>query len=62
MKHFHLLRHDPVYFGHFKCNLVAVKDLPNLVAWLRRMCAISGVRETINMEHIKVSQDKIIIN
>lgn len=49
-----ILRFDPVYFGHFKCNLLAVRDCPNILRWLREVTAIEGVKETINMEHIKV--------
>lgn len=48
-----MIRFDPVYFGHFKCNLLAVKDCPNTLDWLRRIVAIPGVRETVKMEHIK---------
>lgn len=49
-----ILRFDPVYFGHFKCNLLAVKDCPNILRWLRQVTATPGVKETINMDHIKV--------
>ncbi len=49
-----MLRFDPVYFGHFKCNLQAVRDSPNILRWLRNVTAMPGVMETINMEHIKV--------
>jgi len=48
-----MIRFDPVYFGHFKCNLLAVRDCPHTVAWLQRMVAYPGIKETINMEHIK---------
>lgn len=48
-----LIRHDPVYFGHFKCNLVAVKDLPNLSKWLKIVYDKDGIDETVNMDHIK---------
>lgn len=47
------IRHDPVYVVHFKCNLVTVKDLPNLSQWMKRVYEIPSVKETINMEHIK---------
>lgn len=45
------IRHDPVYFGHFKCNLIAVKDLENVLKWLKRVYKL--VKPTINMDHIK---------
>lgn len=48
-----MLRFDPVYFGHFKCNLLAVRDCPNTLRWLRQIAAMPGVKETINMTHIK---------
>lgn len=49
-----ILRFDPVYFGHFKCNLLAVENCPNTLRWLRQISALPGVKETINMTHIKV--------
>lgn len=49
-----ILRFDPVYFGHFKCNLLSVSDCPNVLRWLRMIANLPGVKETINMEHIKV--------
>lgn len=48
-----ILRWDPVYFGHFKCNLLAVTDCPATLKWLRTIANMPGVKETINMEHIK---------
>lgn len=47
------IRHDPVYAVHFKCNLVTVKNLPNLSQWMERIYEMSTVKETVNMEHIK---------
>ncbi|KAJ6641096.1 Glutathionyl-hydroquinone reductase YqjG [Pseudolycoriella hygida] len=48
-----LVRHDAVYFGHFKCNLVAVRDLPNLSKWLKMIIQTDSIGETVNMDHIK---------
>lgn len=48
-----LIRHDPVYYGHFKCNLIALRDLPNLSKWLKMIYEKDGIYETVNMEHIK---------
>lgn len=46
------LRYDPVYFGHFKCNLVSIeKDCPNILRWMRDIYPL--VKDTCNMEHIK---------
>jgi len=48
-----LVRFDAAYHGLFKCNLRQIKDYDALSAWLRRMMAIPGLRETVNMDHIK---------
>ncbi|ODM87211.1 Glutathionyl-hydroquinone reductase YqjG, partial [Orchesella cincta] len=48
-----VIRHDPVYLVHFKCNLVAVKDLQNLSRWMKLIYQNERVQETVNMEHIK---------
>ncbi len=48
-----LIRFDPVYVGHFKCNLKRLIDYPNLWAYTRDIYQQPGVSETINMVHIK---------
>jgi putative glutathione S-transferase len=48
-----LLRFDPVYVGHFKCNLRRVIDYPNLWGYTRDLYQHPGVAETVNMDHIK---------
>jgi putative glutathione S-transferase len=48
-----LLRFDPVYVGHFKCNLRRLVDYPNLFAWTRDLYQVPGVAETVNLHHIK---------
>lgn len=48
-----VIRHDAVYFGHFKCNLVAIKDLPNLSKWLKLIYEKDGIGDTVDMGHIK---------
>ncbi len=48
-----LLRFDPVYHGHFKCNLRRVVDYPNLWPYLRDLYQIPGVADTVHMDHIK---------
>ena len=48
-----LLRFDPVYVGHFKCNIRSIADYPNLSGYLRNLCQQSGVAETCNLFHIK---------
>lgn len=48
-----LVRFDPVYYGHFKCNLKRIVDYPNLFGYLRDLYQIPGVAETVNFDHIK---------
>ena len=48
-----LVRFDPVYVGHFKCNLRRIADYPNLSNYLRELYQVPGVAETVNMHHIK---------
>ena len=48
-----LVRFDPVYVGHFKCNLRRIADYPNLSAYLRDLYQCRGVAETVNFDHIK---------
>lgn len=48
-----LVRFDPVYHGHFKCNLRRIADYPALHAFTARMMDIPGVRETVHFDHIK---------
>lgn len=49
-----LLRFDAVYYVHFKCNLHHVWDYPNLWNYLKKIYQDPGVKETCNLEHIKV--------
>lgn len=48
-----LLRFDPVYNGHFKCNIRRVVDYPALWGYLRDLLSVPGVWGTVNMGHIK---------
>jgi glutathionyl-hydroquinone reductase len=48
-----LIRFDPVYFGHFKCNLQRIVDFPHLSGYLRDLYQTPGVAETVNFDHIK---------
>lgn len=48
-----LVRFDPVYVGHFKCNLRPVADYPNLSGYLRDLYQHPGVAQTVNFDHIK---------
>jgi putative glutathione S-transferase len=48
-----LIRFDPVYVGHFKCNLRRLIDYPYLWAYLRELYHVPGVADTVNFDHIK---------
>ncbi len=48
-----LVRFDVAYYGLFKCNLKRIADYPVLSDYLVRILAIPGVRETVNIDHIK---------
>ena len=48
-----LIRFDPVYHGHFKCNIRRIADYPNLAAFARRLYALDGIAETVNFHHIR---------
>jgi len=48
-----LVRFDPVYFGHFKCNLRRIADYPNLWRYTREIYHLPGVAGTVNLQHIK---------
>ena len=48
-----LVRFDPVYHGHFKCNRQRLVEFPNLWAYTRDLYQTPGVAETVNLEHIK---------
>ncbi|MTI09991.1 glutathione S-transferase family protein [Curvivirga aplysinae] len=48
-----LVRFDPVYVGHFKCNIRQIQQYQNLWNYTRELYQITGVAETVNMHHIK---------
>ena len=48
-----LVRFDPVYVGHFKCNRQRIADYPNLSNYTRDLYQVPGVAETVSLEHIK---------
>ena len=48
-----LIRFDPVYFGHFKCNLKPIRDYAALSRYLKGLYHWPGVAETVNFDHIK---------
>jgi putative glutathione S-transferase len=46
-----LLRFDPVYHGHFKCNRRRLVDYPALWAYTRELYQWPGVAETFRRDH-----------
>jgi putative glutathione S-transferase len=48
-----LVRFDPVYVGHFKCNRQRISDYAHLSGYLRELYQWPGVAETVDFEHIK---------
>ena len=48
-----LVRFDPVYVGHFKCNRKRVADYPTLSNYLRDLYQHPGIAEITNFDHIK---------
>ena len=48
-----LIRFDPVYVGHFKCNIKRIVDYPNLSGYVRDLYQQPGIADTVNMQHIK---------
>ena len=49
-----LVRFDPIYFGHFKCNLKRLMDYPNLWGYTRDLYQQPGISDTIDMEYNKI--------
>lgn len=47
-----LIRFDPVYHLHFKCNLKRLIDYQNLWAFTRDLYQTPGVADTVNLQHI----------
>ncbi len=58
-----LVRFDPVYVSHFKCNLHRIADFPNLSGFMRELFQYPGVAETVDIrsfkEHYFASHDMI---
>ncbi|MDI3324388.1 glutathione S-transferase family protein [Pontibacterium granulatum] len=48
-----LVRFDPVYVSHFKCDHKMIAEYPALSRYLRELYQLPGVAETTNMEHIR---------
>ncbi|THV37160.1 glutathione S-transferase C-terminal domain-containing protein [Glycomyces buryatensis] len=48
-----LLRFDPVYHGHFKCNRNKLTEMPNLWAYARDLFQTPGFGDTADFDQIK---------
>jgi putative glutathione S-transferase len=48
-----LVRFDPVYFGHFKCNKRRIVDFPSLWGYVRDLYQQPGIRDTVDIDFIK---------
>lgn len=48
-----LIRFDAAYHGLFKTNIRPVASFPNLMAFTKRVLDLPGIRETVNIAHIK---------
>jgi putative glutathione S-transferase len=48
-----LIRFDPVYYVHFKCNIRRIVDYPNLQGYLLDLYQHPGISDTVNFDHIK---------
>ncbi|WP_261643318.1 glutathione S-transferase family protein [Erwinia mallotivora] len=48
-----LVRFDPVYVTHFKCDRQRIGDYPNLSGFLREIYQMPGLAETVNLAHIR---------
>ena len=49
-----LLRFDPVYFTHFKCNKRMIsRDYPNLYGFIREIYQMDGIKHTVDLNETK---------
>jgi len=48
-----LVRFDPAYHGHFKCNLRKLTEMPVLWAYTRDLFQTPGFGDTVDFTHIK---------
>jgi putative glutathione S-transferase len=55
-----LIRFDAAYHGLFKTNRRRIADYPRLSAYMERMLRLPGVRDTVNLAHIKAGYYSIM--
>lgn len=49
-----LVRFDPVYYGHFKCNLRHVYEYPALWGYTRELYQMPGIAPTVAIDEYKI--------
>lgn len=49
-----LVRFDEVYVVYFKCNKKQIKEYKNIIGYCRELYQIPDIKNTINMNHIKM--------
>ncbi len=49
-----LVRFDPVYAYHFKCNIRRLTDYPALWGYTRELFQVPGIAATVDFDHIKL--------
>ena len=47
-----LVRFDPIYYYHFKCNKKKLRDYPNVHNYMHRLLNTPKVLSTIKLEHV----------
>eukprot|EP01055_Gregarina_sp_Pseudo9_P001373 Gregarina_sp_Pseudo_9__1372@NODE_1919_length_1251_cov_457_579208_g1780_i0_p1_GENE_NODE_1919_length_1251_cov_457_579208_g1780_i0NODE_1919_length_1251_cov_457_579208_g1780_i0_p1_ORF_typecomplete_len326_score61_59GST_N_2/PF13409_6/4_1e27GST_C_2/PF13410_6/6_8e19GST_C/PF00043_25/4_6e13GST_C_3/PF14497_6/3_3e08GST_C_5/PF16865_5/1_9e06GST_N_3/PF13417_6/0_0014GST_C_6/PF17171_4/0_019_NODE_1919_length_1251_cov_457_579208_g1780_i01231100 len=59
-----LVRFDPVYTTHFKCDYKRLMDYPNVHAYMREIYQMPGVAETVRPDHFRLHyyQSHVTIN
>ena len=47
-----LVRFDPIYYFHFRCNKKKLRDYPNVHRYMHRMLDMPKVASTIKLDHV----------
>src|SRR3546814_11672296 len=53
-----LVRFDPVYIGHFKCNIRRIADYPNLGAYLRDLYQVRSEERRVGKECVSTFRSR----
>lgn len=48
-----LVRFDPVYVGHFKCNIRRLADYPAISRYIKTLVGVPAIAQTVRIDHIK---------